>query len=138
MTANPALHPYPIAPRVTSLIDGVSVSAQAPGHDIAIIDPTTEQPLSTLREADASEVDCAVQAARLAFDRGPWPRLDINARKDILYSIRDHLRRNAEELSWLECTSVGLPLLSVRNQVQRMARNFEFFAEVASNVHGET
>ena len=65
VTANPALHPYPIAPRVTSLIDGVSVSAQAPGHDIAIIDPTTEQPLSTLREADASEVDCAVHGAEL-------------------------------------------------------------------------
>jgi acyl-CoA reductase-like NAD-dependent aldehyde dehydrogenase len=138
VTANHALHPYPIAPRVTSLIDGVSVSAQSPGHDIEIIDPTTEQPLSTLREADAAEVDSAVQAARLAFDRGPWPRLDINARKDILYSVRDHLRRNAEELTWLECTSVGLPLLSVRNQVQRMARNFEFFAEAASTAHGET
>ena len=138
VTANHAPHPYPIAPRVTSLIDGVSVSAQSPGHDIEIIDPTTEQPLSTLREADAAEVDSAVQAARLAFDRGPWPRLDINARKDILYSIRDHLRRNAEELTWLECTSVGLPLLSVRNQVQRMARNFEFFAEAASTAHGET
>jgi acyl-CoA reductase-like NAD-dependent aldehyde dehydrogenase len=91
-----------------------------------------------LREADASEVDAAVQAARRAFDEGPWPRMDINARKDILYAIRDHLRRHAEELAWLECKNVGLPMRSVQVHVQRMARNFEFFAEVASTAHGET
>ena len=53
--------------------------------------------------------------------------MDINERKDILYSIRDHLRRNAEELAYLECLNAGLPLQSVRGHVQRMARNFEFF-----------
>jgi acyl-CoA reductase-like NAD-dependent aldehyde dehydrogenase len=64
--------------------------------------------------------------------------MDINARKDILYAIRDHLRRHAEELAWLECKNVGLPMRSVQVHVQRMARNFEFFAEVASTAHGET
>jgi acyl-CoA reductase-like NAD-dependent aldehyde dehydrogenase len=64
--------------------------------------------------------------------------MDINARKDILYAIRDHLRRHAEELAWLECRNVGLPMRSVQVHVQRMARNFEFFAEVASTAHGET
>ena len=62
--------------------------------------------------------------------------MDINDRKDILYSIRDHLRKHAEELAYLECLNTGLPLQSVRGHVARMARNFEFFAEVASNVHG--
>ena len=56
VTTNHASHPYLIAPRVTSLIDGVAVSAQLPGHDIEIINPTTEQQISTLREADAAEV----------------------------------------------------------------------------------
>jgi hypothetical protein len=37
VTTNHASHPYLIAPRVTSLIDGVAVSAQLPGHDIEII-----------------------------------------------------------------------------------------------------
>jgi acyl-CoA reductase-like NAD-dependent aldehyde dehydrogenase len=64
--------------------------------------------------------------------------MDINERKDILYAIRDQLRKHAEELAYLECVNVGLPLHSVRGHVQRMARNFEFFAEVASTVHGET
>ena len=127
-----------INPHVTSFIDGKSVTAAARGEDFPVVNPTTEAIISQLREADADEVDVAVQAARRAFDHGPWPRMDINERKDILYSIRDHLRRHADELAYLECLNAGLPLQSVRGHVNRMARNFEFFAEVASNVHGET
>ena len=129
---------FAVNPHVTSLVDGESVAARAGGHDIAVVNPTNEEVISQLREADADEVDAAVRSARRAFDSGPWPRLDINDRKDILYSIRDHLRRNAEELAYLECLNTGLPLRSVRGHVQRMARNFEFFAEVASTMHGET
>jgi acyl-CoA reductase-like NAD-dependent aldehyde dehydrogenase len=129
---------FAINPHVTSIIDGQSVDATAPGEDISIFNPTTEEVISKLREADGDEVDAAVRAARRAFESGPWPRMDINERKDILYSIRDHLRKNAEELAYLECLNTGLPLQSVRVHVQRMARNFEFFAEVASTMHGET
>lgn len=129
---------FPVNPHVTSLIDGLSVAPRSSGIDLEILNPTTEAVVSQLREADATEVDAAVRAARAAFDHGRWPRMDINERKDILYAIRDHLRRHAEELAYLECLGSGLPLQSVRVHAQRMARNFEFFAEVASNVHGET
>jgi acyl-CoA reductase-like NAD-dependent aldehyde dehydrogenase len=129
---------FPIAARVSSLIDGESAAPRSGGEDLPVVNPATEETISVLREADAAEVDAAVGAARRAFDEGPWPRMDVTERKDILYSIRDHLRRNAEELAWLECLNTGLPLQSVRGHVQRMARNFEFFAEVASTLHGET
>ncbi len=129
---------FAVNPHVTSLIDGKSVAPGSSGEDIPIINPMTEEVTSRLREADAEEVDAAVRSSRRAFDEGPWPRMDITERKDILYSIRDHLRKNAEELAYLECLNTGLPLQSVRGHVQRMARNFEFFAEVASTVHGET
>lgn len=130
--------PFPVTSRVSSLIDGESTALRAGGVDIPIVNPMTEETISVLREADGGEVDAAVASARRAFDSGPWPRMDINDRKDILYSIRDHLRRNADELVYLECLNSGLPLASVRIHVQRMARNFEFFAEVASTLHGET
>ena len=129
---------FPINPHVTSIIDGKHVAPRPTGEDLQIVNPATEALLTRLREADADEVDAAVHSARRAFDQGPWPRMDINDRKDILYSIRDHLRKHAEELAYLECLNTGLPLQSVRGHVARMARNFEFFAEVASNVHGET
>jgi acyl-CoA reductase-like NAD-dependent aldehyde dehydrogenase len=129
---------FEIVDTVTSLIDGERVPARAGTHRIPIVNPTNEQVLAHLQEADAAEVNAAVVSARRAFDQGPWPRMDITERNDILYSIRDHLRKNAEELAYLECLNTGLPLLSVRRHVDRMARNFEFFAEVASTTHGET
>lgn len=129
---------FAVNTHVTSLIDGGSVAPKAGGEDIPVVNPTTEETISQLREADAAEVDAAVRAARAAFESGPWPKMDVTERKDVLYSIRDHLRKNAEELAFLECLNVGLPLHSVRGHVQRMARNFEFFAEVASTMHGET
>ena len=138
MSAIPLPRGWPVAPRVQSLIDGASPALRAGGVDLPIVNPTTEEPLTVLREADAAEVDAAVASARRAFDSGPWPRMDINARKDLLYAIRDHVRAHAEELAWLESTGAGLPIWRVRDQVQRTARVFEFFAEVASTLHGET
>lgn len=130
--------PYPVNPHVTSVIDGHSVAPLSGGFDLPVINPTTEASISRLREADATEVDAAVQSARRAFDTGRWPRMDINERKDILYSIRDHLRKHAEELAYLECLNPGVPSRNLHVHIQRMTRNFEFFAEAASTMHGES
>jgi acyl-CoA reductase-like NAD-dependent aldehyde dehydrogenase len=123
---------------VTSLIDGVRVEPRPGGHDLPVIYPATEEVVSVLREADAAEVDAAVRAARRAFESGPWPRMGVDARKDILYRIRDTLRAHTDELAYLECLNSGLPMARVREQIGRAARNFEFFAEVASTMKGET
>lgn len=129
---------YPIPDLVTSLVDGRSVAPRAGGFDVPVVNPATEQVISRLREADAADVDAAVRAARIAFDTGPWPRMTLDERKDVLYRIRDALRTHAEELAWLECVTTGLPIARIREHVARAARNFEFFAEVASTVRGET
>jgi len=124
--------------RVASIVDGGPVRVSRGGHDLKVVYPATGETISMLREADEAEVSAAVVAARVAFDHGPWPRMDINRRKDILYSIRDRLREHAEELACLEVLNTGIPLAHVRGQVERMTRNFEFFAEVASTLSGQT
>jgi acyl-CoA reductase-like NAD-dependent aldehyde dehydrogenase len=131
-------HRWPVVERITSLIDGEVVAPRAGCFDIPVINPATEQRVSVLQEADAAEVDAAVQAARRAFDAGPWPRMTLDARKDILYRIRDLLRAHTDELAYLECLHSGLPIARIREQIGRAARNFEFFAEVASTMKGET
>jgi acyl-CoA reductase-like NAD-dependent aldehyde dehydrogenase len=131
-------HPFPVVDRVTSLIDGTVIAPRAGGHDLPVIYPATEAVVSVLREADVAEVDAAVQAARRAFDAGPWPRMTLDARKDILYHIRDVIRAHTDELAYLECLNTGLPVARIREQIGRASRNFEFFAEVASTLKGET
>lgn len=128
---------HPIPDRVGSLVDG-EPRFSARGQDIPVVYPANEQQVSTLREADEAEVDAAVRSARAAFDHGPWPRMDVDTRKDILYRIRDVMRENVDELSYLECLNTGLTLDSVARHVERLAKNFEFFAEVISTVAGET
>lgn len=128
---------FAVPERIPSLIGG-EPSFSAGGQDIPVIYPADERQVSSLREADAAEVDAAVRSARSAFDKGPWPRMDVDTRKDILYRIRDVMRANSEELSYLECLNTGLTMDSVARHVERLAKNFEFFAEVISTVSGET
>jgi acyl-CoA reductase-like NAD-dependent aldehyde dehydrogenase len=128
---------FELPSRVGSFVDGRPV-LRAGAAELPILSPATEERLATLVEAGPSEVDAAVLAARRAFERGPWPRMDIVERKDLLYAIRDRLRAHAEELAYLECLGSGLPMQSIQRHIERTARNFEFFAEVASTVRGET
>ena len=130
--------PFRVVARIPSFIDGDVAAPREGGHDIALIDPSTEVQLSTLREADAFEVDLAVKAARRAFDHGPWPTMDIEQRTAILYAIRAVLVANAEELAHLEVLHTGLPIGAVRKQVERAAQNFQTFGEVASTLAGQT
>lgn len=129
----------PIVNRVTSLINGKRVPERAPAAtDFPVLNPATEAALTVVQQADAAEVDAAVGAARQAFDHGPWPRLGIDERKDILYAIRDMLRAERAELAYLESVNTGLPLARVVEHVARAARNFELFAETASTMSGQT
>jgi acyl-CoA reductase-like NAD-dependent aldehyde dehydrogenase len=129
---------YSLVERVTSLIDGRRVAPRASASDLPIINPATEEKISVLQQADTAEVDAAVRAAREAFDRGPWPRIPLDERKDILYRIRDRMRSHCDELAYLESVNAGLPVARVVEQIGRASRNFEFFAEVASTLSGET
>jgi acyl-CoA reductase-like NAD-dependent aldehyde dehydrogenase len=130
-------HRLRVPEHVTSLIAGERVTPQTGGHDLPVIYPASEEVVSQLREADAAEVDRAVLAARAAFDHGPWPRMHVDERKDILYRARDLIREHRDELVQLEVLNTGIPVSHVQGHVQRMARNFEFFAEVASTSSGQ-
>ena len=128
---------YQIPNEVVSIIHGEHVRS-ASGMELPVIYPATEGTVTVLREADADQVDAAVRSARQAFDEGPWPRMDVDTRKDVLYAIRDIMRANADELGYLECLNTGLTMDSIARHVDRLARNFEFFAELISTVSGET
>jgi Aldehyde dehydrogenase family len=42
------------------------------GQTIGLVNPATEQPFGRAAAASAEDVDAGVQAARAAFDAGPW------------------------------------------------------------------
>ena len=69
------------------------------GRMIELISPNTERIVGAVAEADASDMDAAVAAARRAFDEGPWSRMRPAARIDVLRRMAEHLRARTSELA---------------------------------------
>jgi 5-carboxymethyl-2-hydroxymuconic-semialdehyde dehydrogenase/aminomuconate-semialdehyde/2-hydroxymuconate-6-semialdehyde dehydrogenase len=104
---------------------------------IPVIDPASEEMIAELLEADASEVDAAVRAARAAFDEGPWPKLAPAERARILRKAADMIDARSEDLARLECLHTGMPITQIKfMHIPRTALNFRFFADYITQSRG--
>src|SRR6202046_148882 len=72
----------------------------APSSDstISVIDSDTEQVYFTVAEAQAADISRAVEAARNAFDNGPWTRLTHEQRAEYLRAIGAELSKRSDDL----------------------------------------
>src|SRR3981189_2702998 len=59
----------------------------------------TEQVYFRVPEAQAADMDFAIEAARRAFDRGPWPRMMHADRAGYLRAMADKLETRGAEYS---------------------------------------
>ena len=64
-------------------IDG-SWREASDGGTAPTITPIDESEITTVAQATESDVESAVAAARIAFDEGPWPGLNVHARAQVL------------------------------------------------------
>ena len=64
---------------------------------IDVIDSGTEQVFFRVAEAQAADMARAVEAARTAFDDGPWPRLTHAERAEYLRALAAGLRERASD-----------------------------------------
>lgn len=99
------------------------------------LNPYTQKPWASLREATPAEVDAAVEAARRAHD-GVWRATSGIRRAEILHRIADLVVENAEELATLESTDNGKIIRETRSQMQFVARVFRFYAGYADKLFG--
>ena len=96
------------------------------------IDPWTQSSRTRVALAAQEDVDAAVNAARHAFDEGPWPRMGFAERGELLHRLADLLEENVERLAAADSQDMGKPLSAMRaKDVPRSARNFRFFADHA-------
>lgn len=75
-----------------------------------VISPSTEEPVAEAPLASRSDVDRAVAAARTAFDTGPWPRMTLRERIDVLTRLRQLLAERRDEIAGLITAEMGLPI----------------------------
>jgi aldehyde dehydrogenase (NAD+) len=109
----------------------------AAGDTLITFDPATGQPLAEVPAADERDVDAAVAAAKSALD-GPWRRASPAERGRILQRAAAIIRRDAQQLAFVESLDSGKPLREAKGDVETAARSFEYYAGVADKLRGDT
>ena len=118
-------------------IGGEFVNA-ASGKTREIRDPGNGNLVALVPESAKADIDAAVTQARSAFDYGPWRQTSALDRGKVLFKIADGIRARADHLAKLEVLSCGKPLAEAEYDIADAANCFEFYAGMATKIHGET
>ena len=100
----------------------------SPAHDVAVGD----YPLGS-----ADDLECAVAAARGAFDSGVWPRASGAERAAALRAVADLIEQEAEDLALIEALESGKPISQARDEVAATAQLWWYSATLPQHAVGE-
>jgi betaine-aldehyde dehydrogenase len=87
--------------------------------------------------ADGVDVDAAVQAAREAFDQGPWPHASGAERAKCLLKAAELIRRQKEELALVETLESGKPIAQARDEVDWTTGLWDYAAALCRHIYGD-
>ncbi|MEH0633317.1 aldehyde dehydrogenase [Streptomyces bottropensis] len=79
---------------------------------IEVVSPHTEEVIGRVPHASRADVDRAVAAARHAFDHGPWPRMSLDERIEVVTRIKDAFAVRHEEFARIISSENGTPVTS--------------------------
>jgi len=105
------------------------------GARMDVIDPATEEVLTSVPKGNAADVDRAAEAARKAFKS--WSRLSPGDRSGMLMKLADRLDEETERLAELETSQTGKPIkLSANSDIPLANDNLRFMASQARGLEG--
>jgi len=127
-----------MTPNISQLyIDGRWVDSES---DVVldVRNPATEKVIGRVPQATVAEVTRAIDAARRAFDEGPWPTTAPRERARTMLRMADAMDKRRAELIALsiaeagstrmlaETIQVGVPLQHFRDMAERILPSFPF------------
>jgi phenylacetaldehyde dehydrogenase len=137
VTVDASVTEFTATPR--QLFIGGQWTDAASGKTFQTPDPATGQPLASVAEGDAEDIDRAVRAARQAFDDGPWGAMTPSDRGRIIWRIGDLILEHADELAQLESLDNGKPYAVARAaDIPLAADLFHYMAGWATKIEGNT
>ncbi|CAH8510944.1 unnamed protein product [Schistosoma turkestanicum] len=102
------------------------------------INPTTEEVICHVQEADQNDVNKAVEAAKLAFKAGSrWRTMDASERGVLLHKLADLIDRDAEYIARLDAMDNGKAVESALGDVLFAAQTTRYYAGYADKIHGK-
>lgn len=100
--------------------------------------PVDNSLIARVHEAGQAEVDAAVAAAKHAL-KGPWGKMTVARRVEILHAVADGINRRFDDFLQAEIADTGKPhSLASHIDIPRGAANFKVFADLIKNVPAES
>ena len=101
---------------------------------IEVISPHSEEPVAQVAAASPNDVDTAVEAARGAFDTGPWSGQTPAERIDAVRRLAKVYGERGSEMAEVITSEIGAPIsFSQRAQVGLPAMMMSAFCDVAES-----
>ena len=96
-----------------------------------VVSPSTEEVVGHVPLAAAPDVDRAVDAAREAFEAGPWPRMVPAERAEVLRRAAALLRDRTDDIAWVTATEMGCAISQApQAQTGMVGRVFDYYADL--------
>ena len=117
-------------------VDG-TWAAPASDERFGVVSPSTEEVVGEVPVATAADMDRAVDAARRAFEDGPWPRLSPAERADVLQDVASCLRKREADISSVLVDEMGCAISQVPRMTASVAPVFEYYADLSRSFEFE-
>ncbi|MBL8507555.1 MAG: NADP-dependent succinate-semialdehyde dehydrogenase, partial [Chitinimonas sp.] len=116
-------------------IDGQWLDADS-GEKIAVNNPATGEIIAHVPKMGTAETRRAIEAAERAWPA--WKAKSAKERSALLRKLYDLMLANQDDLAVILTTEQGKPLAEAKGEIAYAASFFEWFAEEAKRVYGET
>lgn len=123
------------APQYDLWLDGADRPA-ASGATFTRHSPFDGTLAAVFADGDEGDAERAVDAARQAFDSGPWPNSPARRRFEVLTETARQLNANADTVAERMVLESGKPVSLALGEVAAAARCFEYYAGLALSAEG--
>lgn len=96
------------------------------------INPFDQTIVARVSRARVEDAQRAIEAARKAFDEGPWPRMSREERSALLKAVSDKINERKTELTELEVEDSGSTIRKAKEDIYLSARNMNYFSKLAA------
>ena len=122
---------------VPMYVNGAWRSA-ADGATRELFNPADGRAIVSAAEGNQADAQAAIEAARAAFDEGPWSATSAADRAALLFRVADAIDARRDELSQMDTLNGGKPLRETEFDVIDAANCFRYYAGLATKPHGQT
>ena len=99
-----------------------------------VTSPDTEELVAEVASASRADVDRATAAARAAFDIGPWPRMAMSERIELVRQLSQAIQARSDDMSLVWSLQVGVPRFLADMLTPMMVNTIDPYLDLAGEL----